>query len=221
MNDGSGQTLVSRAMVFTIAAAVLFPADVRADVYAFPTADGRIVSVSVPEQCKMKRSEDGRAMICEWQAKDGGDRKVMLKAETVALTDFARQFRIDRAKFIADPDGYMVAILRKMEKVAMEQQPTPGGKRIRADAEIASAARTAKGMDKCLQLDFDWLGQLDDGTKVRADYSGLRCLTFDADTQISNFVTLENTNIHPTDLENRQSDHSREAKRTLNSLQLK
>jgi hypothetical protein len=207
-------------MVLLLAAVVLAPSGAEAGAYGIRMGDGRTLSVSVPEECRMKSTGIRGGISCDWQATDGGFRGIVLEADTLPVKKFTRTFGLDHAQFLANPDEAMSVALQRIEALATGDPPGPGQKLLRADAKIVSAAKTVKGLDRCLQFEFDWLGPLDDGTMMRFDNSGIRCLTLDRKAGTITMVMLENLNSHLTELQQRQAGHQKEAERSVKSLRV-
>lgn len=220
MTNRSGQSVMGRTIIALLTALALAPSGATAGSYGLRTEDGRIASLSAPEDCKMKGAKGENTMACSWQADDGGYRSIALQVATLSVKDFTRQFDIDRASFLENPKGYMEAVLRRMEELATGGAPAPGQKRIRVDAEIVRDSRTAAGMDKCLRFEFDWSGPVDNVGTARTDNSGMRCFDFDTDGSIITYVMLECMNTHLMELEKRQPAHQREADLIAGSLRL-
>lgn len=211
---------VLQRMVLLLAAVAPVPSWAAAATYGLRMKDGSSLAVSVPEGCKMASSGGVEGITCNWRAADGGFRVIVLQAQTLPVKKFTRTFGLDHAQFLANPDEAMSVALQRIEALATGDPPGPGQRLLRADAKIVSAAKTVKGLDRCLQFEFDWLGPLDDGTMMRSDNSGIRCLTLDREAGTITMVMLENMNSHLTELRQRQAGHQKEAERSVKSLRV-
>jgi hypothetical protein len=201
-----------------LAAAVLLAlsAPAQAGSFGMRLDDGRTVSVTVPEACRMSADRAGSGMSCGYKAPDGDFRNIILSAETTPLRRFLRAFSIDAAEFRTAPEAYMRATLRAMERMATGGPPGPGQRLLRADAEIVPAA---PGTDVCLRFDFDYSGPLGPLGEVRSDNGGVRCLSYDAGSGEVTYVFLEYMNLHG-DMARRDPAHDREMRRIAASLRV-
>ena len=204
--------------LFAAAAVVLsLSAPAQAGSYGMRLGDGRTVSVTVPEACRMSAARGGGGMSCSYKAPDGDVRTIVLSGETAPLRQLLRAFSIDAAAFRTAPEAYMGAMLQAMERMATGGPPGAGQRRLRADAEIAPAA---PGTDVCLRFDFDYSGPLGPLGEVRSDNGGVRCLSYDAGSGEVTYVFLECMNLHG-DLARRDPAHDSETRRIAASLRVR
>jgi hypothetical protein len=207
------QRLLS-AIVVTLA---LLPASAKAGSYGMRLADGRTVSLTVPDACKMTGDGRGSRMSCDYKTADGDFRNIVLSANTMSLPRFLDAFSTDPAEFRSAPEPYMRAILRTMEQAATGSPPGPGQRLMQAESEIV---QPAPGTDTCLRFDFDYTGPLGPLGDVRSDNGGLRCLSFDAGKDEVTYIFLECMNLHG-DLRRRDAAHDRETRAVAASLRVR
>lgn len=178
-------------------------------------SDSRSYDITWPAYC-LPEAEPGNSftLSCYFTSQNGGQRKVALQEVQVPV---ARLSPEEQAEFWQDPVDTMTGILRAFEADAVNLPPGPNQVLVHADSFIQDAALNPEGLDVCLRFDFDYIEVHEDGSALRIDDTGLRCMAFRAGDGLITSVRLEYLQAH-ADLTARAPGFEADAEAIIRSL---
>lgn len=188
---------------------------------AGPDYDGALLAF--PSDCTGRLVQENGDLRCTLRFADGSSITIDLVLEKFSLGSFARYIGVDRARFLANPDGYMRGALRRFEEMAVRERDTGSG-----DVEIiaqstrpASATPAQTGLDQCLYFVEDAHVSERAGAYLgRVDISGIRCLGHDPGIDRVWYAYVEVAAVHATDVSRRLPGFDDYSARIVRSLKL-
>ncbi|MDU8926974.1 hypothetical protein RXV86_06225 [Alisedimentitalea sp. MJ-SS2] len=206
-----------------LAISLLLPAALSAETLRHNTDELMTATVQVPSSCKMmtdRKLTNKEMKTCQFVLKDGAQRGVSLEVVSYDKSAVLKQFGVKERTFAGNPDGYLRAILRAIEKRAISIETAPGQKIVLAKSGINASYAKSKGMTACLSYDFDFTGPVL-GKTGRLDNTGVRCFLLHGKSNTMTGVRIEYKSFHFDKLQRRSAGFERDAKKVMQSLKVR